>query len=83
MLQNPELTRIGGLDKHGKPIIVQIDETCCGKMKHHKGAPKIQTWVLGGIEMPADTDPPQKVPKFFAMTVPNRKKKHFNSHFKI
>ena len=74
MLQNPKLTRIGGLDKHGKPIVVQIDETHCGKMKYHKGKPRVSTWVLGGIEMPAETDPPQKVPRSWAMTVPNRKK---------
>ena len=74
MLENPDLTKIGGLDKKGRPIYVQADETHCGKMKYHKGATRVPTWVLGAVEMPADTDPPQAAPKFWAMTVPNRKK---------
>ena len=74
MLANPELNRLGGLDANGQPIVIQVDETHCGKMKHHRGKPRTATWVLGGIEMPAATDPPQKEPKFFAMTVPNRTK---------
>ena len=60
MLQNPDLNKVGGLNKHGKPMTVQIDETFCGRLKHHRGKSKKQTWVLGGVEMPDDTDPPQK-----------------------
>ena len=36
MLQNPTLNKVGGLNSKGNPIIVQIDETCVGKRKHHK-----------------------------------------------
>ena len=60
MLANPHLNCIGGQDKHGKPIVCQIDETHCGKMKYHRGKPRVSTWVLGGIESKADTDPKQK-----------------------
>ena len=74
MLQNPELIKVDGLDKHGKPIKVQVDETHCGKMQHHSGEPRIAIWLLGGTEIPAEIDPPQKVPRSFAMAVPNRKK---------
>ena len=73
MMQNPDANKIGGLDKNGKPITVQVDETFCGKLKYHRGARKIQTWVLGGVEMPPENEP-NRTPKFFALTVPNRKK---------
>ena len=74
MLKNPELNKVGVVNKQGKSMYVQIDETFCGKVKHHKGRSKKQTWVLGGVEMPDDTDPPQEAPKCFAMTVPDRKR---------
>ena len=74
MLQNPELTKIGGVDIDGNPIVVQVDETHCRKMKYNKGKPKISTWVLGGVEMPVKTDHPPNAPKFFDMIVPNHNK---------
>ena len=46
MQANPHLNRIGGTDINGKPIVCQIDETHCGKMKYHKGKPRKSTWVL-------------------------------------
>ena len=73
MMQHPEANRIGGKDKSGNPITIQVDETFCGKNKYGKGAGKIQTWVLGGVEVPPKTEP-DYIPKFFALTVPNRKK---------
>ena len=45
MLQNPELNRIGGVDKNGNPIKCQVDETHSGKNKYHRGNPTISTWV--------------------------------------
>ena len=69
--RNHCLNRVGGLDAHGNPKVVLIDETHTGKMKFHRGAPKVTLWVVGGVEQPAECDPPQKIPKFFAMTVPD------------
>ena len=74
MLENPELNRIGGHDANGKPIVCQVDETHCGKMKHHRGKPRVATWVLGGVEAKSKEDP-ARPRKFFAMTVPDRKRK--------
>ena len=73
MLENPDANKIGGVNRAGQPITCQVDETFCGKRKNHKGQGKIQTWVLGGIEMPDATEP-QRIPRCFALTVPNRKK---------
>ena len=33
MVQNPHLTKLGGIGGDGKPIIVQIDESFCGRNK--------------------------------------------------
>ena len=71
MHQNPELTYIGGTDAAGNSITVQVDETCCGKMKHHRGKPKPHTWVVGGVETKTET---HKTSRSFALTVPKRDK---------
>ena len=72
MIQNPHLMKIGGLiGRNGKPIKVQIDESACGKMKHHRGKKRYQTWVLGGVEDP-ETLPIGQKPRSFRLTVPRR-----------
>ena len=71
MQLNPIATAIGGLDSDGKPITVQIDESCLGKRKYNKGKYRKQTWVLGGVTVPSH---PEDTPRFFGLTVPNRKK---------
>ena len=73
MMQNPDANKIGGLDENGKPIVVQVDETFCGKVKYHRGKGRTQTWVLGGVES-TEKNCPKKTPRYFALTVPNRKK---------
>ena len=52
MVANPNLNKIGGYGKDGKPIIVQIDESATGRNKHHCGATRVQTGSFGGIEDP-------------------------------
>ena len=71
MQLNPQATAIGGLNRDGKPITVQIDESCLGKRKYNKGKYRKSTWVLGGITVPNN---PKENPRFFGLTVPNRKK---------
>jgi IS1 family transposase/transposase-like protein len=41
---------IGGQDDDGNPIIVEIDETACGKREFHKGRKYNTRWVFGGVE---------------------------------
>ena len=72
MVQNPHLTKIGGIGRDGKPIIVQIDESFCGKNKYGREKTRKQTWVLGGIESKENLPEGQKVGRSFRMTVPNR-----------
>ena len=72
MIHNPHLMKIGGpIGRNGNPIRVQIDESCCGKMKYKRGKRKKQTWVLGGTEDP-NSLPEGQIPRSFRLTVPNR-----------
>uniref|UniRef100_A0A914VW32 ISXO2-like transposase domain-containing protein n=1 Tax=Plectus sambesii TaxID=2011161 RepID=A0A914VW32_9BILA len=42
---------IGGVDPvTGAPLTVEIDESLFFKMKHNRGAPRPQKWILGGVE---------------------------------
>ena len=72
MVQNQELTKLGGIGKDGRPIKIQIDETFCGKRKYNKGKynPKT-TWVLGGVEDPANLPDGRKL-RSFNISVPNQ-----------
>lgn len=58
---------VGGLDKNGKPIVVEVDESKFGKRKNHKGHRVEGVWVVGGVER----TPERKV---FLTTVEDRKK---------
>ena len=68
MLAHPTLNKIGGLDKDGNPMIVQLDESCVGKRKNHKGKLRPTIWVLGAVETSGATP----FPRVWVMTVPNR-----------
>ena len=70
MVQNQELTKLGGIGKDGIPICVQIDETFCGKRKYNKGKYRKTTWVLGGVEDPENL-PAGRKPRSFNISVPN------------
>ncbi|CDH61146.1 hypothetical protein RO3G_03583 [Lichtheimia corymbifera JMRC:FSU:9682] len=58
---------IGGIDKDGNRIIVEVDESKFGKRKNHKGHAVEGVWVVGGVE-----HTPER--KIFVTTVEDRKK---------
>ena len=60
---------IGGLDKDGNPIEVQIDESLFGKSKYNRGHMRDGVWVFGGVEYING-----KVGNWFAVLVPDRKR---------
>ncbi|XP_059178042.1 uncharacterized protein LOC131957326 [Physella acuta] len=43
-------TQVGGLDDHGEPIVVEIDESKYFHRKYHRGQWREGHWVFGGIE---------------------------------
>lgn len=59
--------RLGGIDKDGKRIIVEVDESKFGKRKSHKGHRVEGVWVVGGVERTQQR-------KIFVTTVEDRKK---------
>ena len=71
MVQHPQANRIGGRNKRGKSIYVQIDKTACGRRKYNKGK-RANIWTFGGVKMPDNTFAKDYIPRSFAMTVPDR-----------
>ena len=45
-----QFDKIGGVDENQNSIIVEVDESCFGKVKYHRGHPVEQSWVVGGVE---------------------------------
>lgn len=64
---NPLHHNIGGIDKDGNRIIVEVDESKFGKRKNHRGHAVEGVWVVGGVE-----HTPER--KIFVTTVEDRKK---------
>ncbi|CDH61154.1 hypothetical protein RO3G_17462 [Lichtheimia corymbifera JMRC:FSU:9682] len=58
---------VGGIDKDGKRIIVEVDESKFGKRKSQKGHRVEGVWVVGGVERTQQR-------KIFVTTVEDRKK---------
>lgn len=58
---------VGGKDKDGNRIIVEVDESKFGKRKSHRGHRVEGVWVVGGVERTQER-------KIFLTTVEDRKK---------
>lgn len=56
---------LGGYDRDGNSIIVEIDESKFGKRKYHRGHRVEGVWVVGGVERTQER-------RVFLMTVPRR-----------
>jgi hypothetical protein len=42
--------QLGGQDEDGNSVIVELDESACGKRKFNKSRRRNTRWVFGGIE---------------------------------